>query len=114
MTAIHEYMDIKYFLPVTYEQSKGRRESRPPYALKDGGVWQDPPRYFDKIVWPNYVEEHRWMFENGDVNGRVKSDTMREKGIRAHIDRGLDLDMETTLKWAVESLITDLTDLLTE
>jgi nicotinamide/nicotinate riboside kinase len=113
MSAIHNYMDIKYFVQVSYAKSKARREARSGYVLREG-FWQDPPGYFDKIVWPNYVADHQWMFENGDVNGRVKKEALHESGIEAQTDKDPDVDMETTLKWAVESLMKDLANLVAE
>jgi nicotinamide/nicotinate riboside kinase len=112
ISAIHQYMDIKYFLPVSYGTSKARREARGPYVLKDGSVWAEPPKYFDVIVWPNYVEDHGWMFEDGNVDGRVKKDIVKEKEIEV-LSEGTE-DMETILKSAVEFLIRDLTNLVTE
>ena len=32
-----------------------------------GGVWVDPPNYFDQIVYPAYVKAHEDIFERGDV-----------------------------------------------
>jgi len=32
-----------------------------------GGVWVDPPHYFDQIVYPAYVKAHEDIFEGGDV-----------------------------------------------
>ncbi len=32
-----------------------------------GDVWSDPPNYFSEIVYPAYVEAHKHMFTNGDV-----------------------------------------------
>lgn len=29
-----------------------------PADAAEGGVWQDPPDYFDQIVWPAYVKAH--------------------------------------------------------
>jgi nicotinamide/nicotinate riboside kinase len=113
MSAIHQYMDIKYFIQVSYGASKARREGRAPYVLKDGSVWTEPPGYFDKIVWPNYVEEHGWMFEDGDVDGRVKRDVVREKEIEVLNER-TEGEMEATVKWAVECLIRNLTNLVAE
>jgi nicotinamide/nicotinate riboside kinase len=114
MTAVQKHIDVKYFLQVSYKKSKARREARAPYVLRDGSVWQDPPGYFDKIVWSNYVEEHGWMFEDNDVNGKMKRDALREAGIGVLSDRGPDVDMGTTLNWAVESLIRELTNLVAE
>ena len=32
-----------------------------------GGVWVDPPNYFEKIVYPAYITAHEQMFAGGDV-----------------------------------------------
>lgn len=38
-----------------------------------GGVWTDPPNYFEQIVYPAYVKAHEQMFENGNIeHGKVK------------------------------------------
>jgi nicotinamide/nicotinate riboside kinase len=29
-----------------------------PADAAEGGVWQDPPEYFDQIVWPAYIKAH--------------------------------------------------------
>lgn len=78
------------------------------------GIWEDPPGYFDKIVWPNYVEDHQWMFELGDVDGRLKEEKLQESGVEVQTDKGPDLEMETSLKWAVETLMRDLANLVVE
>lgn len=33
----------------------------------EGTLWQDPPNYWENIVWPAYVDAHKGVFENGDV-----------------------------------------------
>ncbi len=63
--------DIRILLRTRYEDAKRRRESRNGYVTLEG-FWQDPPGYFDKIVWPNFVEEHGWMFHDGDVEGDIE------------------------------------------
>ncbi len=47
-----------------------------------------PPGYVDKIVWPNYVDAHKWLFENDDVEGKLKEDVLAAKGIRAQLGKG--------------------------
>ena len=38
-------------------------------------VWRDPPEYWEKIVWPAYVEGHRDLFIDGDVeNGELRTE----------------------------------------
>ncbi|WWD03798.1 hypothetical protein V865_001854 [Kwoniella europaea PYCC6329] len=54
---------------------KARREERQVYVLQHGGVWVDPPGYFDKIVWPGYVKAHREVFEEVE-----KGDLKKEWG----------------------------------
>lgn len=40
-----------------------------------GGVWTDPPNYFEQIVYPAYTKAHEQIFENGDIEqGEVKAD----------------------------------------
>jgi len=33
----------------------------------EGTFWKDPPEYFEKLVYPAYVDAHRSMFTDGDV-----------------------------------------------
>jgi nicotinamide/nicotinate riboside kinase len=106
MAPVQSHIDIKLFLRVSYAKAKARREERSGYVTLEG-FWEDPPGYVDKIVWPNYVENHNWMFEAEDVEGALKEDVLRETNIK-YQDGGVDIDMETTLKWAVETLMEQL------
>jgi len=107
MRTIQPHMDIKFFLRVSYEQAKARREARSGYATIEG-FWEDPPGYVDKIVWPNYVHEHSWMFVDGNVEGELKQEVLKEWNIHCQSDKGVDVDMETTLKWTVDVLMKEL------
>ena len=106
MAAAQPQMDIKLFLRVSYAKAKARREARSGYVTLEG-FWEDPPGYVDKIVWPNYVEDHKWMFENGDVEGKLQDDVMKEENIKCQ-GGGTDIDMATTLEWAVELIMAQL------
>ena len=99
-------IDIKILLRVSYAKAKARREARSGYVTLEG-FWEDPPGYVDKIVWPNYVEDHAFMFEGGDVEGLLKESIATEWGIRVP-EGGLDVDMITTLRWMVELLMEEL------
>lgn len=110
MAAIQPYVDIKLFLRVSYAKAKARREARSGYVTLEG-FWEDPPGYVDNIVWPNYVEDHKWMFENGDVEGNLTEDVVKTHHIRSP-DGGVDVDLTTTLEWVVETLMKDLPTLL--
>jgi nicotinamide/nicotinate riboside kinase len=107
MAPIQPFMDIKLFLPVSYAKAKARREARSGYATIEG-FWEDPPMFFDKIVWPNYVAYHKWMFEGDNVEKKMKDDVLKERNIKAQNDKQPDQDMETALKWAVETLMKEL------
>ena len=106
MAPVQPQIDMKLFLRVSYAKAKARREARIGYVTLEG-FWEDPPGYVDKIVWPNYVEDHKWMFEGEDVEGKLKEDVVKETSIKCQ-DGGVDIDMEATLKWAVEMLMEQL------
>jgi len=43
----------------------------------EGSLWRDPPHYWEQIVWPAYVEAHKDILADGDIehgqsNGRIK------------------------------------------
>ena len=109
MAAVHPYLDVRFFLRASYQRAKARREARQGYVTIEG-FWTDPPGYVDKVVWPNYVAEHAWMFENGDVEGEYRWDVLEREGIK--VQRGLDVDgdMEQTLEWIVDALLEELQD----
>lgn len=101
-------LDVKLFLLVSRARATQRREARDGYVTLEG-FWKDPPGYVDKIVWPNYAESHAWLFEGGDVErGRLDGAVLREQGIRAQVGEGLDVDMTTTLDWAVGTIMAEL------
>jgi len=106
MALVQPHMDIKLFLRVSYAKAKARREARSGYVTLEG-FWEDPPGYIDKIVWPNYVEDHKWMFENENVEGMLKEGVLKDWNIKCQ-DGGVDVDMTTTLEWAVGQLMEQL------
>ncbi|KAI1364644.1 nicotinamide riboside kinase 1 [Xylaria arbuscula] len=114
-----ELLDIKLFLTVSRQRATKRREARDGYITLEG-FWADPPGYVDKIVWPNYAESHAWLFEGGDVENGLNEDVLRRKNILAIpqvIGRGgkekvqLDVDMQITFEWAVETLMQKLEEI---
>ncbi|KAI9066583.1 Flavocytochrome c [Trametes sanguinea] len=69
-------LDVKVFLRVPHDVLKQRRHDRHGYHTAEGSLWRDPPNYWEQIVWPAYVDAHKDMLENGDVehgkpNGKV-------------------------------------------
>lgn len=80
MHEVREQLDIKILLCSKYEDSKRRREAREGYETLEG-YWQDPPGYFDQIVWPNYIKNHEFLFQHGDVQGQVNEAAAQKIGI---------------------------------
>ena len=60
----------------------------------EGDLWRDPPDYWENIVYPAYVDAHKDVFENGDV----------ESGkLAKNVDGLVLLDMlDTSMTEAVE------------
>ena len=110
MAVIQPHIDIKLFLRVSYAKAKARREARSGYVTLEG-FWEDPPGYVDKIVWPNYVNDHKWMFEDENVEGEFKGDMLKKWNIHTQLGDP-DVDMETTLEWAVKLLMQELPKVL--
>ncbi|KAI0407104.1 nicotinamide riboside kinase 1 [Xylaria palmicola] len=120
-----ELLDVKLFLTVSRRRATARRAARDGYVTLEG-FWTDPPGYVEKIVWPNYAASHAWLFEDGDVEKRLRADVLKENDILAlpgvirgggsgesaagggEDGEGLDVDMQTTFEWAVDSLMRKL------
>lgn len=68
----------------------------------------------DKIVWPNYAAAHAHLFVGGNVEGRLDDGVLARVGIKAQQAEGghLDVDMETTLEWAVQTILASLEELV--
>ncbi|KAI8634098.1 nicotinamide riboside kinase 1 [Xylariaceae sp. FL1651] len=120
-----ELLDVRFFLTVSRQKATARREARDGYVTLEG-FWTDPPGYVEKIVWPNYAASHAWLFEDGDVEGRLKGDVLKEKDIltlapHARLGDGevegngegqaLDVDMHVMFEWAVETLMRKLEEI---
>ena len=104
--AIRALFDVKILLRSQYEDSKRRREARSGYTTLEGW-WEDPPGYFDKIVWPNYVKEHGFLFEGGDVQASVRDDVASQERIEVVPGMGQG-SLEETLLWVTGVLRTAL------
>ncbi|KAM0261034.1 hypothetical protein ACHAQJ_002473 [Trichoderma viride] len=107
MSSIQPHLDIKLFLRTSYAKAKARREARDGYVTLEG-FWADPPGYVDKIVWPNYVAEHSWMFQGGDVEAEYKADVLEREMIKVPEGDGVDGDMDKILRWMVDLILEEL------
>ena len=100
MQQARELLDMKILLRAKYENAKYRRENRTGYVTLEG-FWEDPPGYVDQVVWPNYIEEHGFLFKAGDVEGDVEETMVQQLGITVCPGKG-DWDMQQVLAWAIE------------
>ena len=81
MHSIRELFDVKLFLRTDYATAKSRRENRTGYVTLEG-FWEDPPGYVEKVVWPNYVGDHAFLFEGGNVEGDFKGEVLESVGVK--------------------------------
>lgn len=107
MTALAPSLDIKVLLRASHAQAKARREARDGYVTLEG-FWKDPPGYVDDIVWPNYVQEHAWLFAEGDVESEYRWDVLQKEAIVVPQAGALDPDMSKTLQWMVDIILAEL------
>lgn len=74
------FLDVNMLVVASRSTLRKRRENRTYVTLET--IWEDPPGYFDKIVWPAYVSDHGYLFEsieaieNGDVTKVVSTDAV--------------------------------------
>jgi nicotinamide/nicotinate riboside kinase len=100
-------LDLRLLVRAPYDKLKARREARSGYVTIDGlahcdtelisGFWEDPPGYFDKIVWKWYVKDHQHLFENNHIDGPLRED----KSLNLQTPVQLDLTMQELLMWAM-------------
>lgn len=97
-------LDGKLFIRLDHQEARRRRMTRPTYGseAQDGEFWKTED-YFEKIVWRNYVEQHAYLFENGNAEGRINKKVCREKGIV--LQEAMNMEIVQTLGWAVDVVI---------
>jgi nicotinamide/nicotinate riboside kinase len=100
--SITEQLNLKLFLRSDYVRTKTRREARKGYVTLEG-FWDDPEGYVDEVVWPNYVAQHKWMFNDGDVDQGDLKGRVEEERILVGPGKG-ERSMSELLQWAVESI----------
>lgn len=98
MSSIRDLFDVKLFLKTDYATAKRRREARTGYVTLEG-FWEDPPGYVDRIVWPNYVKDHSFLFVDGNVEGEFDTEVCGGLGINV-MPAGAQRDMAGCVEWA--------------
>ncbi|ORY11663.1 P-loop containing nucleoside triphosphate hydrolase protein [Clohesyomyces aquaticus] len=99
MASIRSLFDVKLFLRTSYETAKRRREARSGYVTLEG-FWEDPPGYVDRIVWPNYVQGHKFLFQGENVHAELDEGVCRQVGIEG-MPREAEENMQNCLRWSV-------------
>jgi len=103
---VREAIDIRLMLRAGFKEAKERREKRTGYVTLEG-FWEDPPGYVEKVVWPGYVEEHGFLFVNGDVDGKVDAEVVGRIGIEMCPGEG-EWNLSGVLEWAVSAIMESL------
>ena len=57
----------------------------------------------DEVVWPNYVREHAWMFQDGDVDGGEVLDAGQRERLLVGPGKG-ERGMGELLRWSVQTI----------
>jgi nicotinamide/nicotinate riboside kinase len=107
---ITDALDLKLFIRSDYARTKARREARKAYVTLEG-FWEDPEGYVDEVVWPNYVQEHQWMFEDGDVDQGDLEGRVRGEGILVAPGKG-ETGMGELLSWCVGTIEREMGSIL--
>lgn len=107
MSQVHPYLDVKIFLRASCEKFKARRKDRDGYVTLDG-FWTEPPGYIDKVAWPNYLEDHAWMFEDGNFEGNFDTAVLAKENIHVMPGQPLDADLSETLVWMTDLILDEL------
>ncbi|KAL1924673.1 uncharacterized protein VTP21DRAFT_4327 [Calcarisporiella thermophila] len=80
--------DVKFFISASYDVLKHRRSSRKGYTTLEG-FWEDPPNYFDDLVWPEYVKWNSNLLEGTKAPDGIWKVDSGECDIETSIQEGL-------------------------
>lgn len=114
VSVMNEVLDMRWFIPSTRAQTITRRNARKGYVTLEG-FWEDPEGYVEEVVWPNFGEDHGWLF-GGDGDGETKEEVMRRVDggmVDREVARGAGIEvgpgcgevhLRELLPWAVERI----------
>ncbi|KAG0090561.1 ribosylnicotinamide kinase [Podila epicladia] len=105
-------IDIKLYLTAPYKVLKDRRESRKGYATLEG-YWEDPPGYFDDVVWPNYLNWNGPFVELTDAMERGEdSGEYGPPGTRGTMTK--NVDVVSSGNATIQSMVERVSGLITK
>ncbi|KAF8906472.1 P-loop containing nucleoside triphosphate hydrolase protein [Gymnopilus junonius] len=107
-----DQLDVRIMLRVPYDVLKKRRHERHGYHTAvqsdpEGSLWRDPPGYWDDVVYPAYVEAHKDLFEDGDVEHGKPTSKIKDLTLLESLDISMTEGVErccNVIKDAFESL----------
>jgi len=68
-----DQLDVRIMLRVPHDVLKQRRHERHNYHIGETS-WQDPPGYWEDIIYPAFLDAHKDIFMDGDVeHGQLTS-----------------------------------------
>jgi len=78
-----DQLDVRIILRVPHDVLKQRRHERHGYHTAvqsdpEGSLWRDPPNYWEDIVYPAYLDAHKDIFVDGDVEHGSLTSTVDE------------------------------------
>jgi nicotinamide/nicotinate riboside kinase len=85
-----DLLDLHVFLHAPFEILKNRRSQRKTYVTPEGH-WQDPPNYFEKVVWPMYLQNNSLV---------LNSEMSQIKRIDSHLN-----SVEEVLELVLEAIL---------
>lgn len=119
MQVIVDHLDLKVFLRTPHDVLKERREKRATYVttgeliirtkvvtdidFQEAETWTDPPNYWENIVWPAYLDAHKGVFTNDDVeHGRPREDMVPDLLLIDGLEHTMDDIISTCCKHFVD------------
>ncbi|KAF9976812.1 ribosylnicotinamide kinase [Actinomortierella ambigua] len=109
-------IDVRLYTAAPYAVLKERRESRKGYVTMEG-YWEDPPGYFDDVVWPNYLDCNGPFISltdavmNGEISGEYDDPHPKNAALREdQMTHGIDII--NTGNVSIETMVTHSVELL--
>ncbi|RPB28075.1 P-loop containing nucleoside triphosphate hydrolase protein [Terfezia boudieri ATCC MYA-4762] len=96
-------LDARLLLHTTLTHAVSRRKNRMTYVTVEG-FFEDPPGYIENVVWPNYVNYHRHLFVDGDVEkGELSDWAQTVAGIKRQEREGME--MRELVEWGAKVIV---------
>ena len=105
--AISSRLNTRLFMRLTHDEAKRRRMTRQNYGVdaKPSEFWKTE-RYFEKMVWRNYVAAYASLFRNQDVEGIPDARKCAAAGVK--VLPTLNSGPANTLRWATATILDSL------